>query len=993
MRKAVLPAIIFLLLITSFITHGKATIYDVRDGLSSNDIVKIVKDDRGLMWIGTFNGLNIYDGYTFTRIPGILANKHITALTFHEATGEILAGTETGLYIIDIPTLQTTLATPGRKAETSWSAQRVDAIFAGKGCAYIAFSNGYLARRKGKGKLELLCRLPESGKRISGIVSDDKGLIVNNEHLYRIDLEQKQAIPITDFGHASPVTAIDRCKNLLLINRYAAPPVLVDIHTFTDSMPDILRKSLSNQQLPITRCLLKERLLYTLGNNYSFSIIDIYTGKVSEVSRKYPEVFEGKVYYSIFIDEHSIIWIATNKGLIKIEDRPELFTRELYNFPSRVSTRKMIEDDNGDIYVASYNGLWRLSHENGQWENYFDSKITLAEAGAVTYKGGVIPMALQAVRGSNYIYVGFDSDYLLRFDKRKKTFETIAYTKDLKGQGLGGVYSIVTDHKGILWLGCGNGLASYDPASSKLVLHRKDAFDIGAVRVRYLSAGAGRDTLYAATVSGLYVVDLVKGMISRLTTTTRPALSNNDVLFAEPDADRNIWLGTNGSGINIVSPDLGKVQYIRRRQGLSNEIVYSVLWQNQNTLWISTFNGLDRYRRDQQSFSNFFEEDGLSSNEFNQNSFLKTSDGKMLFGSINGITSFNPELFSSPEPFKVFCAGVSRWDEKTQSLQLSRNKLNTDNKIIKKPSDLLLEVHFSCTDYTDPTRNSYSYHIRELSDNWVALEDRHTLNLGGIPYGDYTIEVKAINSRGVSSSNILTFHVKVVQPFYRTWWFFALLLCGLALIFYIAYQIKYQGFKNILHLRMKIASNLHDEVGSLLTRITMFSENLRYGRNTEEQRNTKLEKIAMLSRDAITSMSDVLWTIDSRNDFAGNLLDRMREHAEEMLTPLGIDVNFVLSGTDLNQPISSDTRGEIYLIFKEAINNIAKHSEATRVEITYRIDERSFLLRITNNKAQEKPGEWSTGQGLSNMEMRAARIKAAVAVEAADGYFTVEVKK
>jgi signal transduction histidine kinase len=191
---------------------------------------------------------------------------------------------------------------------------------------------------------------------------------------------------------------------------------------------------------------------------------------------------------------------------------------------------------------------------------------------------------------------------------------------------------------------------------------------------------------------------------------------------------------------------------------------------------------------------------------------------------------------------------------------------------------------------------------------------------------------------------------------------------------------------------MKIASNLHDEVGSLLTRITMFSDNLRYSKNTEEQRNIKLEKIAVLSRDAIASMSDVLWAIDSRNDFAGNLLDRMREHTEEMLFPLGIDVNFVLSGTDLKQPISSDMRGELYLIFKEAINNIARHSEATKVDILYHVSDKSFLLNISNNGATEDISELSTGQGLSNMKMRAAKAGAKIQVKKEGETFSVEIK-
>jgi ligand-binding sensor domain-containing protein len=991
-KKAVTLLVSLLFLAASFTATAKATLYDGRDGLNSNDISAVAKDTRGMMWIGTFKGLNIYDGYTFTRIPGVLSNRHITALAVHPGGNELFVGTKTGLYIVDLRNLQTTLALPVQKAETIWSSLKVTTICVAKdSIAYIAFGSGYLARVSKKHTLELICKLPDAAKDINDIVTDDEGLLVNSGNLYRVNPRSKQVVALTAINKLAPFNAMFRHGSSLLLNSYFSRFQMVDIHGFTDIMPPELKKKMEKLPFSVTRSLLKDDQLYLLGTNYNFCIINLKTGQINELSRKYPDIFEGKVYYSLFIDEHNIMWIATNKGLIKVEERPTRFTRELYNVPGRVSTRRIIEDDNGDIYVASYTGLWQWSRQSHTWSQYVRNPNDALRAYASAFKGSVLPFALLAIPGSNYIYIGYDSEQLFRFDKKKKIFEAVDYKTHQPGVSLGGIFTIVRDKKGILWLGCGYGLASYDPESNTLTLHQKDAFDTGPHRIRYIAAGNDGNTLFVASVAGLYVVDPAKGITARLNAASQPALSSDDLLFAEQDEEGHLWIGTNGGGINVISPDLKRIQYIRKKDGLSNEIVYSILRQDRNTYWISTFNGLDRYRKDQRSFSNFFEEDGLSSNEFNQNSFLKTGEGKMYFGSINGITSFDPSQFNAPEPFHIFASGLSQWDEKTQSLQLIRNKIDASTTIIKKPSDLLLELHFGCTDYSDPLRNSYSYRIRELSDNWVLLEDRHTLNLGGIPYGYYTIEVKAINSRGVSSANMLTFHVKVVQPFYKTWWFFSLILCGLAVIFYSAYQIKYQGFKNILHLRMKIASNLHDEVGSLLTRITMFSDNLRYSRNTEEQRNAKLEKIAVLSRDAIASMSDVLWTIDSRNDFAGNLLDRMREHAEEMLFPLGIDVNFVLSGTDLKQPITSDTRGEIYLIFKEAIHNIAKHSQATKVDIVYQIQDKNFLLRIINNKASGAINGQSTGQGLSNMKMRAAKVGAKIKVQTKGDQFIVEV--
>lgn len=987
---------LFLFWVIPFISFAKAILYEGRDGLNSNDISAIAKDNRGLMWIGTYNGINIYDGYTFTKLPGAISNLHITALAINNSKNELLAGTNLGLYSIDLNTFKVSKIEIETKNTGHWSSKKVGAICIMQGAKkniFVSFEHGYLAEINSNHKLELICRLSNTINEIRYIVpGDSNNLIISNGNIYNIDLKTKTINEVPALKNTGPFNSISRSGNMLLINRYNSKLSILDSKTFVDITPKVLYGQQKLFSYHVLQSQLKNNKLYLLSNNYTFIIVDIITGHIDEVSKKYPDIFEGKLYYSLFIDEHDIIWIATNKGLIKVEERPELFTKELFNLPARVSTRKMLEDVNGDIYVSSYIGLWHFSKQTHTWHVYNKNTDEVIKTNPAAYTGSIQPLALLPIPGTAYIYLGFDSDKLLRFDKHKKIFEKIGYIEQHEGNGIKGIYTLMQDKKGTIWVGCGNGLASYDPRLNKLVLHCKDAFDIGDTRVRYIIEDIKSNQIYVATTSGLYIIDIERGILNHFDQSSRPALTNNDILYAGQDDEQNIWLGTNGGGINILSADLRSVQQIHKQDGLSSEIVYGIVPQDKNTYWISTFNGLDRYRKDQRSFSNFFEEDGLSSNEFNQNSFLKTSDGKMYFGSINGVTSFYPQLFNPSVPFRIYLSGVSQWDDKTQAVQLIRNKVVSDNTLIKRPSDLLYELHFACTDYSDPLRNSYSYRIKELEDNWISLEDRHTLNVGGIPYGTYTLEVKAINSRGASSENILLFHIVVTQPFYKTWWFFALILIGIAIIFYAAYLIKYQSFKNILNLRMKIASNLHDEVGSLLTRITMFSDNLRYSKNTEEQRNIKLEKIAALSRDAIASMSDVLWAIDSRNDFAGNLLDRMREHTEEMLFPLGIDVNFVLSGTDLKQPISSDIRGEIYLIFKEAINNIARHSEATKVNILYQVNDRNFLLNIANNGAKEDINELSTGQGLSNMKMRAGKIGAKIQLKKEEETFSVEIK-
>jgi ligand-binding sensor domain-containing protein/two-component sensor histidine kinase len=974
-------------------SFAKATLYDGRDGLNSKDINAITKDNRGLIWIGTANGLQIFDGYTFSKFEGPLANMAVTNLKYNPFKKEMLVGTTRGLFSINLITLTTHKINYRNETNNPISLSRVSNIYihSENKSVYFSINHGIVLKVDNETTSSIVCRL-DTTSNISHIEPYDKDhIIINNSALYLINLKTGKSELIKSLQHYGPIYAIYKSADTFLFSDFNSRIFFADKckNTIVDSAC-----RLATAKLPFrpVKSVLKSNLLYSLCDNYNFVIYDITTGRTNSISKKYPEIFEGKVFVSLYIDENNIIWIGTNKGLIKVEERVISFSKALYNLPQRVSTRKLIEDENGDIFACSYSGLWHLSKETQQWTLFGLNNPETAAPQLHLYNSFVLPLSILPTPNGEDFYIGFDSDRLLRFNKQLKLYEDLNIQFKNPHEKLNNLSDMLFDKNGILWMAGYNGLATYDPTTNIAELHRNGPFSIGNIRVRILHLAKTGNLIYLGTVNGFFVFDIEKGLVKKFSTASTPALTNNDILYVGTDKKNNIWLGTNGGGINIISADLKDIRYIRKQDGLSNEIVYSMLPENDNVQWIATFNGLDRYQIDKNSFTNFFEEDGISSNEFNQNSFLKTKDGQFYFGSINGLTTFYPQQFEEPAPFRIFFAGISKWDNKEQSIHLNLKNLESGSTIEKGPSDQLIELHFGCSDYSDPQRNSYSYRIKEISNNWISLDDRHSLNIGGLPYGQFTLEVKAINTRGASSANTLLYYLKITQPFYKTWWFFGLILAFIALIFYVAYLIKYQSFKNILHLRMKIASNLHDEVGSLLTRITMFSDNLRYSKNNEEQRNIKLEKIAILSRNAVASMSDVLWAIDSRNDFAGNLLDRMREQAEEMLFPLGIDVNFVLSVADLKKHIGSDTRGEIYLIFKEAINNIVKHSNATEVEIVYKLTDKNFLLKISNNGMIASVSEISTGQGLNNMKMRAQKIGAQVTFEKKGDIFSVALK-
>jgi signal transduction histidine kinase len=186
-------------------------------------------------------------------------------------------------------------------------------------------------------------------------------------------------------------------------------------------------------------------------------------------------------------------------------------------------------------------------------------------------------------------------------------------------------------------------------------------------------------------------------------------------------------------------------------------------------------------------------------------------------------------------------------------------------------------------------------------------------------------------------------------------------------------------------LRLKIASDLHDEVGSTLTKVSMRAQMLEMQINGEKESNN-LKRISEQAIDAVSTMQDIVWAIDSRNDNAENLINKIKDTVFSMLVEKNIKVDFEITGliSDLKVPL--EVRQNIYLIIKEAVHNITKHSNADSAKIYLCNSTEKLELIISDNGNNYYQKEFSTGQGLKNIEMRAEKIKGKVEYVKENGF-------
>lgn len=293
-----------------------------------------------------------------------------------------------------------------------------------------------------------------------------------------------------------------------------------------------------------------------------------------------------------------------------------------------------------------------------------------------------------------------------------------------------------------------------------------------------------------------------------------------------------------------------------------------------------------------------------------------------------------------------------------------------------------LTIHFSAASFYDEDATFYSYRMDGLDEQWSSWSPLNRKEYANLFEGRYRFHVRARDANG-HVSRIDTFEFIVAPPWYRTWWFGLSALIAVMAVLWAAYRYRVDQLLRVERLRLQIASDLHDDVGSSLSKIALYSGLAESGVKDVEGRSL-LKEIGRLSRDTIATMGDIVWAIDARND--EDLAARMCELAYELLTPRGIALTLDVK---LEGELPADVRQNVYLIFKETLHNIVKHSNARDVRIFALRDNGQLQLSVADN-GDGIPVDHRQGHGLRNMRMRAERIGGRLSIDHRQGT-TVEL--
>ena len=637
----------------------------------------------------------------------------------------------------------------------------------------------------------------------------------------------------------------------------------------------------------------------------------------------------GLAAHTVCEDQSGAMWLGTSENML-LRWRNGEFTN--YHPPINQTAGwdlTTFPDREGFLWVgSSHNGV--LTLKNGEFSRPFSS----------TEIGTVARVIYQDQSGR--IWIGSEFGLFCWEGNRLKQFTAA------DGFPTAYVLAITEDTAGNLWIGTGIGeLWRY--CDGKFTNYRP--LDT-PTSVESFAAAAQADTLQH------------RG---------RGVLTGGERFWAlHADGDGVIWIGTLGGG--LLRFEQGKFTRYALGSGLPNEHVSQILEDQRGQLWLGMRGGiarvskaeLNKFARGEINFVSFVsygKSDGLPATECSgggQPSSWRASDGHLWFATVKGAVWVNPDevrMNVLPPPVVIEDFSVDGQSQRE----------NSSTRLRVPAGRHYLDFKFTATSLTSPDKVRFKWRLAGLEKTWVNETSRRSVSYSFVPPGGYEFQVIACNNDGIWNQVGAAIKLIVLPYFWQTWWFKVLLILAVAGFSAAIYWFRISRLRSLQRLRLSIARDLHDEVGANLASISLLAQEIRK-RPSSDDANEVLET----SMETTDALRDIVWFIDPHHDRLNDLVARLNDIARNMLR--NFDFQFEQSGDFNLAKLPLMFRRNVPPMFKEALHNILKHSQATKVHIRVNRREDQFQFQISDNGMGFDEKVVPAGNGLRNMRRRAEEI-------------------
>jgi ligand-binding sensor domain-containing protein/two-component sensor histidine kinase len=964
----------------------------IKDGLGFRDVTAITQDVNGLQWIGTRQGLNRYDGYRFikfgkdSRADVVFPGDYIfyeSTIFFNDSTLCLIADRQLLFFNIRNFICLDMGTTIGIHGDILHIKKSIDQSL------WIVWEDEdgqYLWRMDKNKSVRAIARVEKGRREFTSLAIDTLG----NAWWSSVTEGLKQFSTEGQLLHAFKPDHFNWFGTEMYFT-----PIYIDsrnrIFIFPKSTnevwhyhPESDRIEIVASNLPSTVYCAKED---KLGQIWFSTKTQLFRWTQDNILVEFTSVLKDVLSYSmiqsIYEDQSQLMWIATDNGLVKFPNQKQLFENkfDIHGEEWGNAMRGIFDDRQGRIYAyceVGQTGLHRFDPVTGQTDYI---SLPNNDNPDNSLFGGTNQFISEL--SSNSVWAL--NDQLIKTElEHFKTLKYEVINTNSKKYNRNPLYRL---RNGQFILGrFFSQLIRYDPESNqKTKLINDDQTGLLSIEAECFMEGP-EGTVWVGTYGdGLYQIDEQGKVINHFSKASNPAISNDHILSLYQEGDSVLWMGTFGGGLNQLHIQQHRIKIFTQDDGLANDNVTAILADQDRNIWASTYFGLSCFLQREGVFRNYYEEDGLTNNEFNYASSFKDRNGELWFGGMNGVQSFKPkDIISQQVNPPLVLTGFLKYNRSNDSLDVQVRSGGYNELVTISPFDSYVQFEWTLPNYLKPEQSKYYVWLEGLEDDWSYIGHQPVIRYHKLPAGKYTLHIKGSDSKGNWSSGELMIPIKVNQIFFKTWWFIATVILMLGVLVYSFVHYRLQRLLEMERMRTRIAGDLHDEVGSMLSGLAMQAEIMEL--DQEKSNVVRLHRISEISRMTLSKMRDVVWSIDSRRDQVKDLVDRMRENAEEMLTPKDIIFHFEFGELPLEKKLQVDVRQHLFLFYKEAINNIAKHSNGSHVTIRFGQFAEHFELSIHDNGTSSATNQPSSGFGLQNLEMRAKKLGATFFLHKEDGF-------
>jgi signal transduction histidine kinase len=419
------------------------------------------------------------------------------------------------------------------------------------------------------------------------------------------------------------------------------------------------------------------------------------------------------------------------------------------------------------------------------------------------------------------------------------------------------------------------------------------------------------------------------------------------------------------------------------KAGLPNNSINGLLADRNDNLWMSTNKGLSRFDPRAGIFKNFTVADGLQGDEFDQGAFAQGRDGRLYFGGAGGMTAFDPDsIRDNPFVAPVVITGFRVFERPVALGQADRYHVTLSYE------EDFFSFEYSALDFTVPEKNQYLYKLEGYDKNWITAGTRRYASYTHLDAGEYVFRVKGSNSDGIWNEEGISVFMTILPPFWERWWFQALALAASLGLIYTIYRYRINKLLAVERTRNRIARDLHDDVSATLGGISYFAQAI-HDETTNRVTSGSERFLSLIQESAAElqeSMSDIIWSINPENDDWERVLAKFRRYGSDLFDSKNIKYQIDIPTAPRLRPLGMEKRRNFWLIYKEMVTNVVRHSECTEASVAITVTNgRVLRIRISDNGKGFDPSALTERSGNRNIRSRSDELHARLSLTTAPG--------